>query len=101
MGGHNHPTPHAQENTPPPRGTRQSPHRPCRCGHIDFTCFNLSGIRAQHARFIAALSKAAEGASPGRLVVVSHHAPSLLSLPERRRDQLLSCAHASALAEFV
>ena len=67
----------------------------------DYRKLKASDTRSQHARFIAALGKAAEGAAHGRLVVVSHHAPSLLSLPERRRDQLLSCAYASALDELV
>jgi hypothetical protein len=34
-------------------------------------------------------------------VVVTHHAPSILSLPEERRTQHISCAYASNLDEFV
>lgn len=34
-------------------------------------------------------------------LVVTHHAPSIRSLPERRRAELISCAYASNLDEFI
>lgn len=36
-----------------------------------------------------------------RGVVVTHHAPSILSLPVRRRENSLSCAYASRLDAFI
>jgi Icc-related predicted phosphoesterase len=38
---------------------------------------------------------------PKHSVVVTHHAPSIRSLPERRHSKLVSCAYASHLDEFV
>ena len=38
---------------------------------------------------------------PQRSVVVTHHAPSILSLPAHRRSQPLSCAYASHLDDFI
>jgi Icc-related predicted phosphoesterase len=32
---------------------------------------------------------------------VTHHAPSVRSLPERRQAELISCAYASRLDEFI
>ncbi len=34
-------------------------------------------------------------------VIVTHHAPSILSLPEKRRTELISCAYASHLDDFI
>ncbi|MCD6050366.1 MAG: phosphatase [Verrucomicrobia bacterium] len=36
-----------------------------------------------------------------RSVIVTHHAPSILSLPEKRRMELISCAYASHLDAFI
>ncbi len=36
-----------------------------------------------------------------KTIVVTHHAPSALSLPEHRRDKTLSCAYASHLDDFI
>jgi predicted phosphohydrolase len=36
-----------------------------------------------------------------RSVVVTHHAPSVLSLPVRRREDPISCAYASRLDDFI
>jgi Icc-related predicted phosphoesterase len=38
---------------------------------------------------------------PERSVVITHHAPSALSLPESRRPELISCAYASRMDEFL
>ena len=38
---------------------------------------------------------------PARTVVVTHHAPSILSLPEPRREKLISCAYASRMEDFI
>lgn len=38
---------------------------------------------------------------PARSIIVTHHAPSPLSLPESRRSQVISCAYASNLEDFI
>lgn len=38
---------------------------------------------------------------PSRTIVVTHHAPSILSLPEAKRANPISCAYASDLTEFI
>ena len=54
-----------------------------------------------HAESRRWLSEKFEENRAGRLVVVTHHAPSPRSLPPVWRDDLLSAAYASALDEFV
>lgn len=39
--------------------------------------------------------------APEHSVVITHHAPSLRSLPEHRRSELVSCAYASHLESFI
>jgi Icc-related predicted phosphoesterase len=34
-------------------------------------------------------------------IIVTHHAPSMLSLPERRRTEEISCAYASNLEPLI
>lgn len=38
---------------------------------------------------------------PARTIVVTHHSPSALSLPEHRRADPISCAYASSLDNFI
>jgi Icc-related predicted phosphoesterase len=38
---------------------------------------------------------------PRRTIVVTHHAPSALSLPLQRREDTISCAYASHLDDFI
>lgn len=38
---------------------------------------------------------------PARTIVVTHHAPSALSLPPHRREKSISCAYASHLDDFI
>ena len=38
---------------------------------------------------------------PKRTIIVTHHAPSALSLPEKFRAESISCAYASQLDEFI
>ncbi len=42
-----------------------------------------------------------EDAPKGRRVVITHHAPSMMSIPERRRKKPLSAAYASQLDQLV
>ncbi|RBP43752.1 Icc-related predicted phosphoesterase [Roseimicrobium gellanilyticum] len=57
--------------------------------------------RALHLHSVEAMGEFLEGHDPSRTVVVTHHAPSMCSLPEHRRSKLLSCAYASHLDDFI
>lgn len=57
--------------------------------------------RTIHLNSLAAMEKFFEEVDPKRSVVVTHHAPSIRSLPERRHAKLISCAYASNLDDFV
>jgi len=57
--------------------------------------------RAIHQQSLAQLDDFLRTHDPRRTVVMTHHAPSALSLPERRRSQLIGCAYASHLDHFV
>lgn len=60
---------------------------------VDTRMAHLESVRKMRGFF--------ETHDPRRTVVVTHHAPSLQSLPERRRTELISCAYASHLDSFV
>ena len=53
--------------------------------------------RLAHLASVLALRDFLSSGEPRTSVVVTHHAPSLLSLPERRRTEPISCAYASHL----
>lgn len=57
--------------------------------------------RTAHLASVAKLAAFFETHDPRRTVVVTHHAPSILSLPERRRAELISCAYASHRDELI
>lgn len=57
--------------------------------------------RMAHLASVEALRKFLESGEPKSSVVVSHHAPSLLSLPEKRRSEEISCAYASNLDALI
>lgn len=57
--------------------------------------------RTLHLRSVEAMREFLESHAAERTVVVTHHAPSMLSLPEHRRSKLLSCAYASHLDDFI
>ena len=57
--------------------------------------------RLLHARSLEAMRGFFKAHDPRHSVIVTHHAPSILSLPERRRSQLISCAYASRLDGFI
>ncbi|MEO0414908.1 MAG: hypothetical protein AAF226_08150 [Verrucomicrobiota bacterium] len=54
-----------------------------------------------HTRSVAALTDFLEANDTQKTIVVTHHAPSILSLPERRRGEPISCAYASALDDLI
>ncbi|QIF05885.1 metallophosphoesterase family protein [Roseimicrobium sp. ORNL1] len=57
--------------------------------------------RALHIASLEAMSGFLEAHDAEKSVVVTHHAPSILSLPEHRRAELISCAYASHLDDFI
>jgi Icc-related predicted phosphoesterase len=57
--------------------------------------------RMQHEKSLWALKKFLNEGDPGRSVVVTHHAPSALSLHGHRRDDPVSCAYASNLDDLI
>ncbi|HSI62903.1 MAG TPA: metallophosphoesterase [Candidatus Saccharimonadia bacterium] len=57
--------------------------------------------RALHLDSLEVMRKFMEEHDARRTVIVTHHAPSMLSLPERRRSELISCAYASHLDDFI
>lgn len=57
--------------------------------------------RAIHLLSLARMATFLSEHDPRRTIVMTHHAPSVLSLPERRRDNAISCAYASRLDDFI
>jgi len=57
--------------------------------------------RLAHLASVQALRDFFSHGDPRQSVVVTHHAPSLLSLPERRRTEEISCAYASHLDTLI
>jgi predicted phosphohydrolase len=56
-----------------------------------------SDTRALHQSTLKALSQFVASGDSNRSVVITHHAPSIRSLPDLRRAQPVSCAYASHL----
>ena len=57
--------------------------------------------RMIHLKSLSVMQRFFEERDPKQCVVVTHHAPSIRSLPERRHAQLISCAYASHLDDFI
>jgi predicted phosphodiesterase len=57
--------------------------------------------RAAHLLSVQTMSQFFTTCDARRSVIVTHHAPSIRSLPERRRTELISCAYASHLDDFI
>lgn len=57
--------------------------------------------RVQHAKTIGALRNFLSASDPARSVVVTHHAPSPLSIPSLIRKQPIYCAYASDLNDLI
>lgn len=57
--------------------------------------------RGVHLRSLLRMEKFLERHDPDKCMIVTHHGPSLLSLPERRRDKSISCAYTSHLDDFI
>lgn len=57
--------------------------------------------RARHILSLQAIEAFLTDGDARRSIVVTHHAPSIHSLPPRRRTHPLSCAYASHLDDFI
>lgn len=57
--------------------------------------------REIHLKSLARMREFLASHDPRRSIIVTHHAPSVLSLPEHRRTELISCAYASHLDDFI
>jgi len=57
--------------------------------------------RARHILSLQAITAFLTEGDARKSIVVTHHAPSILSLPPRRRSHPLSCAYASRLDDFI
>jgi len=65
---------------------------------------SLSGLTHTagiHHKSINWLKQEVEKYRNQKLVIVTHHAPSMLSVPEHYKEEILSAAYASHLDEFV
>jgi Icc-related predicted phosphoesterase len=60
-----------------------------------------SDTRQIHLASLDAMGRFFHSCDPKNSVVVTHHAPSIRSLPEDRQSDLLSCAYASRLDDFI
>jgi predicted phosphodiesterase len=54
-----------------------------------------------HLQSVVKLEAFLASHDPARTIMVTHHAPSLLSLPPDRRDKSLSCAYTSNLDDLI
>ncbi|MFD2301957.1 metallophosphoesterase [Roseibacillus ishigakijimensis] len=57
--------------------------------------------RLLHAESVRSIRQFLEAGDSRRSVIVTHHAPSIRSLPHRRRTEPISCAYASNLDSFI
>lgn len=57
--------------------------------------------RMAHVASVAAMRTFFSEGDARASVIVTHHAPSILSLPERRRTEAISCAYASNLEALI
>jgi predicted phosphohydrolase len=57
--------------------------------------------RQLHLGSVEAMRRFFADHEPRNTVIVTHHAPSIRSLPERRHTELISCAYASHLDSFI
>ncbi len=61
----------------------------------------LVDTRSHHLSTLNSLKEFISSGEADRSAVLTHHAPSARSLPERRRSELISCAYASHLDDLV
>jgi len=57
--------------------------------------------RAEHLRSVVEIRKSLTSHDPKKSVMITHHAPSMHSLPDRRKEEPVSCAYASNLDDLI
>jgi Icc-related predicted phosphoesterase len=82
-------------------GSVMNDYKRIRNSDVHFRKLYPRDTRLWHLVSRQALAAALEGGAGANTVVVTHHAPSGLSLPERRRAKVLSAAYASPMDEFI
>jgi len=80
--------------------TRMNDYKRVRCSHT-YRRLKPANTKAEHAATRAKIEAFLQEGDASKLVVLTHHAPSARSLPERRRDKLISCAYASHMDEII
>lgn len=68
-----------------------------------FTYKKLSpkDTRSEHLNSVSQIRKFLDSHNPEKSIIVTHHAPSIRSLPEHRRKKPVSCAYASNLDHVI
>lgn len=81
--------------------TRMNDYKRVRNSARQYRKLSAGDTRQIHLASLEAMREFFISHDPSNSVVVTHHAPSIRSLPERRHTELISCAYASHLDEFV
>lgn len=76
-------------------------YRRIRNSNRDYKRLSPRDTRLIHLSSVRRMQEFFETHDPARTIVVTHHAPSILSLPSDRREDPVSCAYASHLDEFI
>lgn len=82
-------------------GSVMNDYKRIRNSEVHFRHLAPRDTRQRHLASREALAAVLANGSAARTVVVTHHAPALQSLPEKRRAQLISCAYASRLEDLI
>lgn len=82
-------------------GTRMNDYKRVRNSDRHYRKLTPKDTREIHLRSLEKMEAFLSTHDPRRTVIVTHHAPSILSIPERRRSELISCAYASHMDDFI
>jgi predicted phosphodiesterase len=81
--------------------SQMSDYKRIRNSAVGYRKLTARDTRRLHLASVEALKQFFAAHDARRSVVVTHHAPSIRSLPEHRRDELISCAYASHLDALI
>lgn len=82
-------------------GDRMNDYKRIRTAQQGYRKLSPRDTRAIHVESVQRMETFLSTHDPRRCIIVTHHAPSALSLPEHRRSELVSCAYASHLDSFI
>ena len=68
---------------------------------LDYRKLRPVDTRVMHYASVHQIEQFLKSGNSRRSVVITHHAPTILSLPEHRRTELISCAYASHLDSLI